>query len=323
MAFSDREMDAMRALVKSLVYRLGVARRVHRWRNRGALTVVMFHRVLPPEDPRFVGANPAYTVTVAEFQQCLDHFARYYSVVSLMAVEAAAAGGEALPPCPLLITFDDGWQDNAAYALPPLRARGMPALLFVATGHIGRDEGFWQEEIFDRIAAPTPGEAGQHEADAAVEALLQRPPEERAQRLAALPPRPLPRRMADATELRQLEAAGVCVGGHGHVHDPMTEVVDAVAECATARQCLRDLGLGGDTPAFSFPHGRWTPELVAVAQRAGFGLCFTSAPELTSRAGLRAGGPLGRIAIDMHHWRGAGEPDMAGFALSLILRPRR
>lgn len=309
----------MRAWLKSALFALGVARVVHRFRNPSVLTVVMFHRVLPPDDPRFAGANPTYTVTPAEFARCLDFFASFYSVVSLADVQRAAEGGS-LPPCPLLITFDDGWQDNAAYALPLLQARGLPAVLFVATGHVGREEGFWQEEIFDRIAAPARGDEGRRAADAAIAALLDRPATEREARLAALPVRDLPRRMADADELRRMEQAGISIGGHGHSHDPLTTLADAGAELAQCRASLAALGLGGARPAFSYPHGRWSPALVQSARTAGFGLCFTSEAELVPIDVLRAEGVAGRVSIELAGLRKADGFDLPALAFSLLTR---
>jgi peptidoglycan/xylan/chitin deacetylase (PgdA/CDA1 family) len=309
----------MKSIVKTLLFRLGLARMLHRWRNRRALTVVMFHRVLPPEDLRFAGANPTYTVTPVEFDRCLDIFTNFYTVVSPEAVEAAMEGA-ALPPCPLLITFDDGWRDNAEYALPLLRAHGLPALLFVATGHLGREEGFWQEEVFDRIATRSAETGGQKAADAAVAALLDRPADERAQYLATLPPRALPRRMADAADLREMQAGGIRIGGHGHSHEPLTGVAEAETELRQCRETLATLGLGGTRPGLSFPHGRWSPELAADARAAGFGLCFTSEAELTPVAALRTDRTIGRVSVDLRAVRRGKGFDVAALAFSLITR---
>jgi peptidoglycan/xylan/chitin deacetylase (PgdA/CDA1 family) len=310
----------MRSGLKAALFALGVARAFHRWRNRSVLTVVMFHRVLPPEDPRHAGANPTYTVSVAEFARCLDFFTCFYSVVAPEDVQRAADGAP-LPPCPLLITFDDGWQDNAAYALPLLKARGLPALLFVATGHVGAEEGFWQEEVFDRIAARVQGVDGVRQADASIAALLGRSPEERASGLAALPARQLPRRMADVAELSQMEQGGIRIGGHGHSHEPLTVVDDAAAELRQCRAALAEMGLGGETPALSFPHGRWTPGVLEAAREAGFGLCFTSETELMPVATLQAAVAIGRISVELQPFRRAGGFDLPGLAFALATQP--
>lgn len=310
----------MRSVLKAALFTMGFARLIHRLRNHAVLTVVMFHRVLPPEDPRHAGANPTYTVTTEEFARCLDFFTRFYSVVAPEDVQRAGEGAP-LPRCPLLITFDDGWQDNAEYALPLLKARGLPALLFVATDHVGAEEGFWQEEVFDRVAAETPGIEGVRQASASVAALLERPPAERWARLAELPARALPRRMADAAELRLMAHGGIRIGGHGHTHEPLTAVADAASDLQHCRTVLRELGLSGDRPALSFPHGRWTPALLAAAQEAGFGLCYTSDEALLNVAALPKAAAIGRISIDLQHLRRDGGFDLAALAFALITQP--
>lgn len=309
----------MRAFVKRALFAAGVAWLLHRVRNRRALTVVMFHRVLRPGDPRATGANPTYTVTVDEFDACLALFTRWYTVIDLAAIERATLG-QRLPVCPLLITFDDGWQDNFEYALPLLATRRIPAVLFVATGHIGQREGFWQERVF--AAARHAGETDEAAA-AKVDALAREPESRRAEVLAALREPGLPRQMADASELAQMQAQGVAIGGHGDTHTPLTDVVDPGAELAACRSALRAWGLGGTAPALSFPHGRFSPALIRKAREAGFNLCFTSDPCLTPTGRLTDPRGIGRVSIDLKHLRRAGGFDLPALAFSLLTRPHR
>ena len=117
-------------LVKRALYRSGLLGLYHRLRNRRALTVIMFHRVLTQEDPRWASCDPDYTLDAGLFERCLYFFRRHYNVVSVDQVMVARRDGTPLPDRPLLITFDDGWADNHAHALPRLRAAGLPALLF-------------------------------------------------------------------------------------------------------------------------------------------------------------------------------------------------
>jgi peptidoglycan/xylan/chitin deacetylase (PgdA/CDA1 family) len=127
--------------------------------------------------------------------------------------------------------------------------------------------------------------------------------------------------MADAAGLAALERAGVAIGGHGHSHEPLTRVADPEAEFRACRETLARLGLGGDRPAFSFPHGRTSPALIAAARAAGFGLCFTSAPTLTPVTALDAAAGIGRLEINLDPLRGAGDLDRAALAFSLITPP--
>src|SRR5690606_3817506 len=81
-------------------------------------------------DPDLVSATPE------DFRAQMRHVAQRFHPVSCREVVAALDGGPALPRDPVLVTFDDGYDDNHAIAFPILRALGVPATFFVATGHI-------------------------------------------------------------------------------------------------------------------------------------------------------------------------------------------
>jgi peptidoglycan/xylan/chitin deacetylase (PgdA/CDA1 family) len=294
-------------LVKSLLYRTGVLGAIHRWRNRRTLTVVMFHRVLSPTDPRWAGCDPDYTLDSSLFADSLRFFRRHYSIVSAADVLAATRDGAALPPRALLITFDDGWADTHDHALPALREHAMPALLFAVADAIGRRQPFFQEQL---IAAwrerrltlaelgsalreqgiPKDAAAGEDmdelrrliaalEAmdDAAREALL-------ARFHGAMDDRR--RHMLDANELNARLAGGVAIGLHGKTHRPLTRVDDLDAELSGARAIVASL-LDGQAPIMmSYPHGRHDEAIVARTFDAGYALAFTSVPgmnEVTPR----------------------------------------
>jgi peptidoglycan/xylan/chitin deacetylase (PgdA/CDA1 family) len=58
----------------------------------------------------------------------------------------AIAGREA-PPDAFAVTFDDGYAETMRLALPVLEDAGVPATVFVATGHVTTQRGFWWDEI--------------------------------------------------------------------------------------------------------------------------------------------------------------------------------
>ena len=132
---------------RKLLYTSGLLGLYHRLRNADSLTVVMFHRTLSPDDPRWASCDPDYTLSTERLEQSLAFFRRHYNVVSLEQVLASRRTGAALPPRALLITFDDGWADNADYALPALRRAGLPALLFVVADAVGTRQPFFQERL--------------------------------------------------------------------------------------------------------------------------------------------------------------------------------
>src|SRR5262249_29709356 len=70
-------------------------------------------------------------------------------------VDALERGGQ-LPPRALVITFDDGYADNYRLGLPVLRALGLPATVYVATGAVDGGAPFWVAAA-PALAPPAPG----------------------------------------------------------------------------------------------------------------------------------------------------------------------
>lgn len=137
----------LKNFARKCLYACGALGLYHRLRNADSLTVVMFHRTLRPDDPRWKACDPDYTLSDDLFRRSIAFFARHYTVVSLAQVLRARREGGALPPRSLLITFDDGWLDNVDYALPALRDAGLPAVMFVAADAVGARQPFYQERI--------------------------------------------------------------------------------------------------------------------------------------------------------------------------------
>ena len=157
----------VRNAAKRLLYHGGGLGLYHRLRNRDALTVVLFHRVLPRTDPRWASSLPEWTVSDGMFDRCLVFFKRHYNVVRVEDLVASYRTGRPLPPRSLLITFDDGYADNEEFALPLLRKHGLPAVVFVFSDAVDRATRPWTEDL---LAAHARGDLP----PAAVEALYRR-----------------------------------------------------------------------------------------------------------------------------------------------------
>jgi len=70
-----------------------------------------------------------------------------YRVVSFAALVDALEGRDTLPTRAVVITFDDGWENQYRHAFPILRRFGLPATFFVFTTSIGKDSKLmtWQQ----------------------------------------------------------------------------------------------------------------------------------------------------------------------------------
>lgn len=80
-----------------------------------------------------------YAVPVADFKQQLDYLqAEGYHTITLLEYMKAKKGKFTLPEKPVVLTFDDGYDDNYTTLLPLLEERGMKAVVFMVTNDIGR-----------------------------------------------------------------------------------------------------------------------------------------------------------------------------------------
>ncbi|MEK7785041.1 MAG: polysaccharide deacetylase family protein, partial [Chloroflexota bacterium] len=101
-----------------------------------AVPILMYHQVAPQSLPAF----RKYTVTPKAFAAQMRWLALAgYVPIMLDDLLAARSGGSGcLPSRPVIITFDDGFQDCVDYAVPILQARGFRAIFYLVAGLMGR-----------------------------------------------------------------------------------------------------------------------------------------------------------------------------------------
>jgi peptidoglycan/xylan/chitin deacetylase (PgdA/CDA1 family) len=107
-------------------------RKLDEWRRtalgRRPVRVLFYHRV--------ADTNPTpWTISCAAFAKQLEWIRRHFRIVSLADAQAAIASGS---NCERLasITFDDGYADNCAFAIPLLLRLGVPFTYFVTTSNV-------------------------------------------------------------------------------------------------------------------------------------------------------------------------------------------
>lgn len=310
---------ALKAAIKTFIYRSGLLPAWHHWRARSTLTVPMFHRVLPCDGSRWQQADPEYTISDRVFVECLEFFRRHYTVVSLDDILAARQGLRPLPPRALLITFDDGWLDNLEVALPPLQRAGLPAVVFAATEPLADPAPSWWQDSLVRCLRQ---KRASHEelwrlASRAIQPSEAAPPDDLHRllvRFAALPPETRRELLARFTlgddesqrvmiapsQLTELTAAGVAIGSHGAAHLPLSLLADPAADLTQSRHALAGWLPAGHTGlnSVAFPHGRYDSATLTAARSCGFALMFTTDPCINDApAGRPASDVLGRIGI--------------------------
>ncbi|CUH94368.1 hypothetical protein P22_0434 [Propionispora sp. 2/2-37] len=105
-----------------------------------------------------------YAVSPGEFEEQMRYLAEHgYTAISLRDYFAAASGERQLPDKPVIITFDDGYDNNYLQALPIMEKYGMHGTVFVVSGYVEAYPGYlsWPQ-IADMLQRGT--EIGSHTA---------------------------------------------------------------------------------------------------------------------------------------------------------------
>ncbi len=98
--------------------------------------ILMYHHI---------GGNykSIYNIPTADFAAQMDYLAQHgYTTVSVDQVAAALRGQASLPPCPVAITFDDGYEQQYANAWPILQQHNFHATFYLVTGYISMSHAF-------------------------------------------------------------------------------------------------------------------------------------------------------------------------------------
>ncbi len=99
------------------------------------LAVLAFHKIGEPSDPVWQTWN---YVPTAQFRAMLDILDEDgWTVIDLSLFRRALDDPLLMPERAALITFDDGYRSTHTEALPCLKAKGYPAVVFVPTSFVG------------------------------------------------------------------------------------------------------------------------------------------------------------------------------------------
>jgi peptidoglycan/xylan/chitin deacetylase (PgdA/CDA1 family) len=270
--------------------------------RRDGLAVLTFHRVAEPGPATVPGILSA---TPERFGILLDRLVGRSRVVSITDVLERARGGPRLPARSVLLTFDDAYADFDEHAWPALRARGLPAVLFVPTAYPDApDRAFWWERLFRALATTDRSDvespAGHFSlathADRVVayrrlrEALKAMTPDETLRQVDRLvtalqPVAAVPDEDVEGTgrvmgweALRRLQADGLALAPHSRTHPLLSRITDDSVlddEVAGSRDDLRRM-TGSDLPVFAYPSGATSGPAIAAVRRAGIEIAFST-----------------------------------------------
>jgi len=115
------------------------------WNKR--LTVLAYHRIVSDQEFLSGQAGVAISTSVSEFARQMCLVKTHFSPISMENLQQCLQGQIALPPRPLLITFDDGYQDIQTHALPVLEELSIPATVFLASDYMGSQRMFQWDTV--------------------------------------------------------------------------------------------------------------------------------------------------------------------------------
>lgn len=290
--------------VLAWAYNRGLTNRITRlWRD--ALTVVCYHRIGDLSPARFFGFERNLSASPENLETHVDYLCKHFSPISVSELCECLEHPNRLPQRPALVTFDDGYKDNAEVAWPILRKRKVPAVIFLATDHIGTGQPFlWDFAAYcfqhtERNVADVPQLgptrlATQADRSAAAERWIEKsktlPASERwsaaeamRQSLAVEVPHAAFRDLYMSwPEVRRLASEGCEFGGHTRTHPILTKMpADEARHEITASFERLTAELGRPPVSFAYPNGSrrdFTSEHEAAARQAGYLIAFSLEP---------------------------------------------
>jgi peptidoglycan/xylan/chitin deacetylase (PgdA/CDA1 family) len=114
--------------------------------NIAEVAVLMYHHIgpLPDENDK---VRYSLTVSEEEFESHLQFLKKGgFNLMTLGQVESAIKNNK-LPEKTIVLTFDDGYDDNYLYAKPILEKYGFPATFFIISNKIGQAEYMDEDQV--------------------------------------------------------------------------------------------------------------------------------------------------------------------------------
>jgi peptidoglycan/xylan/chitin deacetylase (PgdA/CDA1 family) len=260
---------------------------------------------------------------------------KHYAVAELAEVQELVEHPERMRHCRVLVTLDDGYRDNYDVALPILRARGINATFFLATGFVGTNRVPWWDQLAYlvrrtekrtlRLRYPRELSYDIDETSrlAVVEALLgvykceQTADTERfldgveEACGVARPQEASERLFMTWEEARGLVKGGMSIGSHTHDHELLAKLSpeEQLRQCRLSREIIaRELGLEVDALAYPFGSRRSFSDVTLQCLReTGYRTAFSyyGGVNTSSKAILRydvnrvsvAGGSVSRFRL--------------------------
>lgn len=273
-----------RKRLASLIHHSGLAGwRLRRYRQH--LPILAYHRILDDDADIESLADPSlFSTRVSDFRKQVEWLGRHADCVTFATLNQARR-------CPVIITFDDGYEDNYRLALPVLREAGIAAVFFVTTNFIDYGQPMWFDrvanairrldgqmpaEIISHLGNPDPSRSALQQCLALMKSVDE---QRRGELLATLEQAPPSRACEDQgpmswDQLREMAAAGMEIGSHSCSHTVLANESRQSIRSELIQSRLRiEAEIGAPCHSLAYPVGGNTainPLVVAEARDAGY-----------------------------------------------------
>ncbi len=105
-----------------------------------------YHRIFDLDD-EFKLDPGVVSTSVTNFRKQMDYLSKKYNVISLEKFLERHKKNKKLPKNSVVIKFDDGYLDVYSYVYPILKHYNLPAIVFLTTNTIDKNDWFWWEKV--------------------------------------------------------------------------------------------------------------------------------------------------------------------------------
>jgi len=131
-------------IIKNLMLRSGFMSLCRRLQSQGAVSILRYHAIVSPEHNFY--ASPSICLREDLFEAQVRFLSQHYNVIDLDQVADALENKRPFPERAIVLTFDDGYQDNYP-AHQILKQYGVTGTFYIAAGCVGEGEPLWLFEV--------------------------------------------------------------------------------------------------------------------------------------------------------------------------------
>ena len=128
-----------------MIFAFGIHLIIKRLRRRRVL-IIMYHGLIDRDN-----SDEWTQLPVTMFEKQMEYISRILNPVSLDDAIGCLGGENSIPPDPVVITFDDGYESNFTTGLEILKKYNIPAIVFITSSFIGDDQNDGKPLWFDSV----------------------------------------------------------------------------------------------------------------------------------------------------------------------------